>query len=120
SQASALASAGIERTPPISPAMSLSATAMIQAAPNAIIMTRSATDATIQESLVSTEEVDCSINLAPARKSLQIATELTIAVSSGQPRVSQLSLLRSTTSAAGGATSAAMQHSAPAGLFRCH
>src|ERR1700759_283504 len=61
SQASELASAGIERVPPSSPAMSLSATAMIQAAPNAIIMTRSATEATTQDSLVSIVEEDCSI-----------------------------------------------------------
>ena len=54
SQASALASAGIERVPPNSPAMSLSATAMIQAEPNAIIMTSNATEATIQELRVST------------------------------------------------------------------
>ena len=67
SQASALASAGIERVPPTSPAMSLSATAVIQAAPNAIIMIRSATEATIQESLVSIEEDDCSMNVCPGR-----------------------------------------------------
>src|ERR1700761_2652511 len=60
-QASELASAGIERVPPSSPAMSLSATAMIQAAPNAIIMTSSATEATTQDSLVSIEEEDCSM-----------------------------------------------------------
>src|SRR5690242_1592566 len=70
SQASALASAGIERAPPASVAMSLSATAMIQAAPNAIIMMRSATEATIQESLVSIEEGDCSMDLCPLHKSL--------------------------------------------------
>jgi hypothetical protein len=66
SQASPLASAGIERVPPTSPAMSLSATTVIQAAPNAIIMIRSATEATIQESLVSIEEDDCSMICAPA------------------------------------------------------
>src|ERR1700759_1751787 len=60
-QASELASAGIERVPANSPAISLSATAMIQGAPNAIIMTRSATEATTQDSLVSIVEVDCSI-----------------------------------------------------------
>src|SRR5215468_7632180 len=70
SQASALASAGIERAPPASAAMSLSATAMIQAAPNAIIMVSSATEATIQESLVSIEEGDCSINLCPGHNPL--------------------------------------------------
>ena len=86
SQASALASAGIERVPPISPAMSLSATAMIQAAPNAIIITRSATEATTQESLVSSEDDDCSMNLYPGAECLQIAAGLTIARNSGQPR----------------------------------
>jgi hypothetical protein len=87
SQARLLASAGIERTPPISPAMSLSATAMIQAAPNAIIMTRSATEATTQESRVSIEEEDCSMNVDPRPQSLQIEAELTIAPTSDQPRV---------------------------------
>jgi hypothetical protein len=69
SQASELANAGIERVPPTSPAMSLSATAMIQGAPNAIIMVMSATEATIQESLVSIEEEDCSMNARPAESS---------------------------------------------------
>ena len=64
SHASELASAGTERNPPTSLAMSLSATAVIQAAPNDIPSTSSATEATAQESLVSTE-VDCSI-LIPA------------------------------------------------------
>src|SRR6185437_3217651 len=80
SQASALASAGIERAPPASAATSLSATAMIQAAPNAIIMMNSATDATIQESLVSIEEDDCSMDVCPGRHLWQIAVELTIAL----------------------------------------
>src|SRR6185437_5617802 len=63
SQASALASAGIERVPPTSAAMSLSATAVIQAAPNAIAMINSATEATTQEALLSIEEEgDCNIN----------------------------------------------------------
>jgi len=62
SQARALASAGIERTPSTSAAMSLSATAVIHAAPNAISIVTSATVATAQESLVSIEEGgDCSI-----------------------------------------------------------
>src|SRR5438270_1083173 len=62
SQASALASAGTERNPPTSPAMSLSATAVIQAAPNDIARMKSATEATAQEALVSTEaEGNCSI-----------------------------------------------------------
>src|SRR6185437_590522 len=70
SQASALASAGIERAPPASAAMSLSATAVIQAAPNAIIMMNSATEATTQEALVSIEEDDCSMNVCPGRNPL--------------------------------------------------
>src|SRR4051794_34287275 len=62
SHASALASAGTERTPPTSPAMSLSATAVIQAAPNDIARMNSATEATVQEALVSTEpEGNCGI-----------------------------------------------------------
>src|SRR5712691_11793533 len=56
SQASALASAGIERVPPTSLAMSLSATAVIQAAPNDIIMLNSATEAMTHDALFSTEE----------------------------------------------------------------
>ena len=67
SQASALASAGTERTPPTSPAMSLSATAVIQAAPNAIIMTTSAAEATTQEALVSIEEKDCNMHVGPGQ-----------------------------------------------------
>src|SRR3954452_24695502 len=55
SHASALASAGTERDPPTSPAMSLSATAVIQAAPNDIARMKSTTEATAQEALVSTE-----------------------------------------------------------------
>ena len=43
--------------------MSLRATAVIQAAPNAIIMTSSATEATTQDSRVSMVEVDCSTRL---------------------------------------------------------
>src|SRR6195256_1340562 len=62
SHASALASAGTERDPPTSLAMSLSATAVIQAAPNDIPRMASATEATAQEALVSTEaEGNCSI-----------------------------------------------------------
>jgi hypothetical protein len=38
---------------------------MIQAEPNAIIMTKSTTDATTQDSLVSIVEVDCNINRRP-------------------------------------------------------
>src|ERR1051325_11395456 len=53
SHASALASAGTERDPPASAAMSLSATAVIHAAPNDIASTQSATEATAQEALVS-------------------------------------------------------------------
>src|SRR3954447_22993039 len=55
SHASALASAGTERDPPTSLAMSLSATAVIQAAPNDIPRMASATEATAHEALVSTE-----------------------------------------------------------------
>src|SRR5476651_2567342 len=62
SQASALANAGIERVPPTSAAMSLSATAPIQAAPKAISMTKSAVLATSHEALLSTDdEGDCNI-----------------------------------------------------------
>src|SRR5471030_3313256 len=62
SQASALAKAGIERVPPTSAAISLSATAVIQAAPNAIIIMNSATEATSHDALLSIEEVGvCNI-----------------------------------------------------------
>src|ERR1700716_304735 len=62
SHASALASAGTERNPPTSPAMSLSATAVIQAAPNDIARMTSATEATAQDALVSMELAgNCSI-----------------------------------------------------------
>src|SRR3954454_14898118 len=62
SQASALASAGTERDPPTSPAMSLSATAVIQAAPNDIARMNSATEAMAQEALVSMEVAgNCSM-----------------------------------------------------------
>jgi hypothetical protein len=50
--------------------MSLSATAVIHAAPNAIIMTSSATEATTQESLVSIEEAGCSMLVDPGRNPL--------------------------------------------------
>src|SRR5665647_721407 len=60
--ANALASAGTERDPPTSLAMSLSATAVIHAAPNDIPMMKSAAEATAQEVLVSIEpEGDCNI-----------------------------------------------------------
>ena len=60
SQASALAKAGIERVPPTSAAMSLSATALIQAAPNAISMMSSTMEATTHDALLSIETVgDC-------------------------------------------------------------
>src|SRR3954468_17942933 len=55
SHASALASAGTERDPPTSAAMSFSATAVIHAAPNDIARISSATEATAQEALVSME-----------------------------------------------------------------
>src|SRR5215475_8888012 len=55
SHATAPASAGMERAPPTSPAMSLSATVVIHAAPNDIPRMTSAAEATTQEALVSTE-----------------------------------------------------------------
>src|ERR1043166_5832419 len=62
SHASALASDGTERNPSTSAAMSLSATAVIHAAPNDIARINSATEATAQEALVSTELAgNCSI-----------------------------------------------------------
>src|ERR1700733_5733796 len=61
SHASALASAGTERDPPTSPAMSLSATTAIQAAPNDIPRIKRATNAMVQEALLSTETGDCNI-----------------------------------------------------------
>src|SRR6516225_7097247 len=61
SQASELASAGIERVPSTSAAISLSATAVIHAEPNAIISVQSAAEATIQDARLSTEEVGCSM-----------------------------------------------------------
>src|SRR5664279_6438710 len=64
SQAMALAKAGIERVPPTSAAISLSATALIQAAPNAISMTNSATEATSHDCLFSMDvegRWDCNI-----------------------------------------------------------
>jgi hypothetical protein len=61
SHASALASAGTERVPSTSAAMSLSATAVIQAPPNAIIMANSATLATTQDDRLSIED-DCCVN----------------------------------------------------------
>src|SRR5688500_9264379 len=55
SQANEAASDGIERMPSASAAISLSATAMIHAAPNAIARITRATVATIQDVLVSME-----------------------------------------------------------------
>ena len=70
SQASAEASAGIERMPPTSAAMSFSATAVIQAAPNAIIIVTSATEATTQDARLSIEEKgDCNIKRKPGWRS---------------------------------------------------
>src|ERR1700688_3991883 len=87
SQASALASAGIERMPPTSAAMSLSATAVIRAAPNDIAMMNSATEATTQDALVSIDEEgdwdnegDCNIKKEPGWRSLlQTPHDLTTA-----------------------------------------
>src|SRR5262245_49759687 len=61
-QASALASAGIERIPSTSAAISFRATAVIHAAPNAISMVTSAAVATAHDLLDSTEDtVGCNI-----------------------------------------------------------
>src|SRR5262245_1529329 len=68
SQARALASAGIDRVPLTSAAMSLSATAVIHAAPNAISIVTSATVATVQDALLSIEEGgDCNIKESSRR-----------------------------------------------------
>src|SRR5947209_9756316 len=86
SQASALASAGMERDPPTSPAMSFSATAVIQAAPNDIARMKSATDATAQEALVSIELAgNCNIGQAIrlGGSLLQAARDFTIHVHAG-------------------------------------
>ena len=79
SQASAEASAGIERVPPTSAAMSFSATAVIQAAPNDMPMMQSATEATTQDARLSIDdEGDCNIRRAPGwRTLLQGAQDLT-------------------------------------------
>src|SRR4029079_4440007 len=62
SHASALASAGMERMPLTSAAMSLSATAVIHAAPNAISMVTSAAVATDHDLLDSRDDtVGCNI-----------------------------------------------------------
>src|SRR3974377_1275863 len=70
SQASELASAGIERVPSTSAAISLSATAVIHAEPNAIISVQSAAEATIQDARLSTEEVGCSMQKRPPGRPL--------------------------------------------------
>src|SRR3974390_1651959 len=81
SHASELASAGIERVPSTSAAISLSATAVIHADPNAIISVQSAAEATIQDARLSTEEVGCSMRGARlADPFLQTARDLTIAL----------------------------------------
>jgi hypothetical protein len=57
--------------------MSLSATAVIQAAPNDIPMMHSATEATTQDARLSIEE-ECNIKWEPGWRSLlQIAPDLT-------------------------------------------
>ena len=91
SQASALASAGTERVPPTSAAMSLSATALIQDEPNAIAMMVSAAAATTQEALLSIDEEECNIQREPGGRSLlQALQELTsYAPASGLPRMLQ-------------------------------
>src|ERR1700688_401964 len=85
SHASALASAGTERDPPTSLAMSLSATTAIQAPPNDIARTNSATDATAQEALVSTELGNCNIRGGTqlANRFLQAARNFTTHITSG-------------------------------------
>src|SRR5437763_730712 len=86
SHASALASAGTERNPPTSLAMSLSATAVIQAAPNDIARMKSATEATAQEAFVSTEaEENCGIceGNPVGRSLLQTAQDFTTHVDVG-------------------------------------
>ena len=79
SQASAEASAGTERAPPTSAAISFSATAVIQAAPKAIIMATSATEATTQEARLSMDaKGDRSIEKEPGGLTLlQAAHDLT-------------------------------------------
>src|SRR3954468_16403843 len=86
SHASALASAGTERNPSTSLAMSLSATAVIQAAPNDIARMKSATEATVQEALVSMEaEGNCGIweGNPVGRSLLQTAQDFTTHVHVG-------------------------------------
>src|SRR3954451_15986331 len=85
SQARALASAGTELDPPTSPAMSLSPTAVIQAAPNDIARMKSATEATAQEALVSTEAGgNCSIGQKSGLATLlQTAQDFTTHVGAG-------------------------------------
>jgi hypothetical protein len=61
SHANAMARDGTVRTPSTSAAMSLSATAAIQAEPNAISVVTSAAVATRHDSLVSIEGGDCKI-----------------------------------------------------------
>src|SRR3974377_2336165 len=70
SQATALASAGTERVPPTSLAISLRATTAIQAPPYDIVMMKSATEATTHDVLVSIEDEDCSIRVCSGRNSL--------------------------------------------------
>jgi hypothetical protein len=67
--------------------MSLSATAVIQAAPNDIAMMHSATEATTQDARLSMdEEGDCNINEEPGgRALLQIAHNLTTHVGAEAP-----------------------------------
>src|SRR3974390_3905204 len=70
SQATALASAGTERVPPTSLAISLSATTAIQAPPYDIVMMKSATEAATHDVLVSIEDEACSIRVCSGRNSL--------------------------------------------------
>ena len=59
-QANELASAGTERRPPVSAAISLRATMTIHGAPNETVRMTSATVATVQDSF---DSIDCTISL---------------------------------------------------------
>ena len=99
SQASALASDGIERMPSTSLAMSLSATAVIQAAPNAISMVNSATEATTQDRLLSIEDGgDCKSEGTRLAIPSTDRTNLTTHVSEGLVYVLHCAKMRETPS----------------------
>ena len=78
---SALAKAGIERSPLTSAAMSLSATTVIHGAPKATAMTTRMMLATSHEVRVSTDEtVDCSMKSALLARPAQFVGREDIAV----------------------------------------